>query len=69
MKTKYNNLHGWVITYNEYTQLFDAVKRENYTSLFSGPRKDVLSSDDINTLILLIEKTNGNKSKLNKLIK
>lgn len=63
-----NNLYNWIFHFNPITNKWNAVKRENYNELFSGNSGNVLKSDDINTLIYLIKKTDGNKEKLNNLI-
>jgi hypothetical protein len=68
---KNENLYGWVFTFNPYTQVWNAAKSENYTLMFSATSKNskkVLKSKDINTLIELIIKTDGEPAKLNKLV-
>jgi hypothetical protein len=67
-RRKYKNLDNWVIHYNVYTDQFEAATRDSYTKLFSGPREDLLRSSSIQTLIEIIEKTNGDKKKLKKLV-
>lgn len=52
------NLHGWVITYNGYTENYIACKRDDYYKLFSNS-KDLLKSKSFDTLRELIEKTDG----------
>ena len=66
---RYDNLHGWYITYNQYTDKFCAAKSENKEELASGNKGNVICSSSINTLIEIIEKTDGDKEKLNNLIK
>lgn len=66
------NLYNWVFNYNPYTKLWNATKREYYALLFSATSKNsnlVLKSKDINTLIELITKTDGESNKIKKLIK
>lgn len=63
------NLHDWLFHYNIYTNKWEAVKRDNYSELFSGDKGNVLKSSRIETLIELISKTNGDKAKLNNLVK
>ena len=53
------NLHKWVFAYNGTTEVWDAVKKENYFDLTNN-RENVLSSASISSLISLIEKTDGN---------
>jgi len=65
---RYKNLHGWVIIYNQYTDTFYAAKRENYASLTNGG-PGVLKSKEINTLFELIDRTDGDEKKINKLLK
>lgn len=63
-------LHNWVFHYNHYTDLWNAVRREDYTLLFSNLKSDkVLKSKHIETLVELICLTDGKESKLNKILK
>lgn len=65
-----DNTHDWVFHKNTYTKKWHAVKRENYAMLFSNisdPR--VLKRSSIHTLEELINKTNGDVNKINKLLK
>ena len=61
------HLHDWVFHYNHYTQKWDATTRENQNALFNDNSNGVLSSKDIWTLIEIINRTNGNKVKIQKL--
>lgn len=63
------NLHGWYFTYNYYTDKWSAAKSENKEQLASGDKGGVLRSSSIHTLIELVYKTNGDKNKINKLLK
>ena len=63
------NLYGWVFTFNPYEDKWYATPRDNYFALFNGKNEDVLSSKDITTLMVLVNKTNGNKNKINDLVK
>ena len=65
----YQNLHNWVFMYNKYTDTWKTTTRDNYHSLTNDSSYGVLSSKDINTLIDIIEKTNGDSLKIEKLIK
>lgn len=61
------NLYGWVFVYNPYTELWNAARREDYTLLYTATSKKspkVLRSKDVNTLIELIIKTNGEPQKV-----
>ena len=63
-------LQGWVFTYNSYSKVWMCATRENYSLLFNDfTNKKVLRSRNLNTLIELVIKTEGNESKLKKLIK
>lgn len=67
---RYKNLSNWVIVYNQHTDQFRATKRENYNELFNDNNSPlVLRSNTFNTLAELIELTNGDKDKINQLIK
>ena len=62
-------LDGWVFVYNTYTNKWMASKRDNYYDLFSNISSDkVLKSSNINTLIEIIIKTQGEKTKIKKLL-
>lgn len=62
-------LEGWVFVYNTYTNKWMASKRDNYYDLFSNISSDkVLKSSNINTLIEIIIKTQGEKTKIKKLL-
>lgn len=55
-------IHGYVFTYNDYTKRWYAVKREDYSLLFSDIKnKKVIKSDKIETLIEVIIKGIHNK--------
>ena len=61
------HIYDWVFHFNIYTERWEAAKRENYHQLFSGGN-DVIRSSDINTLISIISKTNGEPAKLKQLL-
>lgn len=66
------NLYGWAFNYNPHTQNWRAIKREHYTEMFSKTEDEngpMLVSRDIQTLIDLIVRTNGEKESIDKLIK
>jgi hypothetical protein len=63
------NLYDWIFRFNPYDNKWYATKRENYNELFSNNKSgDVLSSSEINTLVEIIKKTNGNSAKISKLL-
>lgn len=67
MKEVFND---WVFHFNPYSQMWNAAKRENYNDLFNNASsKNVITSSKIDTLIHLIQITDGNISKMNKLAK
>lgn len=66
----YKNLHNWIIGYNEYTDTFQAVTKDNYFALANGTNNiQILKAKRIEVLIDIIEKTNGDRIKLAKLVK
>lgn len=64
------NLYGWIFSFNPYTQYWYAAKREDYFKLFSNQAdKSILKSKEITTLEFLINKFDGNLSRINLFIK
>jgi hypothetical protein len=61
-------LYNWLFHYNPFTHKWDAFTREDYLDYFNGKKKPV-SSSNINTLIEIIGKTNGDITKLDNLTK
>lgn len=67
MKEVFND---WVFRFNPYTKNWYAATRENYRKLQNDiGNKEVISSSKIETLIDLINRTDGDISKMNKLAK
>ena len=65
-----NNLYDWVFRFNPMDQKWYATKRDNYNDLFSNINSEhIIKSGSINTLIEIINKTDGNKTKIKKLLK
>lgn len=62
-----DNITDWVFHFNIHTEKWEAAKRENYNELFSGDEGNVIKSSSVDTLIQLIEKTDGDVDKLRKL--
>jgi hypothetical protein len=60
------HMYDWVFHFNPYASMWHATTRDNYPSLFNGG-KNILKSSSIDTLISLINKTNGDEKKLNRL--
>lgn len=64
------NLTGWVFVYNEYTEYWQAARREDYNLLWNAMDSNkVLRSKKFETLIEIIIKTEGNLSKIKKILK
>ena len=65
-----NKVAGWIFTYNEYTKNWQAATRENSSMLFNDMMNSkVLKSPSFNTLIDIIIRTQGDPTKLKKLVK
>lgn len=64
-----SNLYGWIFHYNHFTAAWSAARREDYNDLFSNRKStNVLSSSKIETLVEIICRTNGDASKISKLL-
>ena len=61
-------LYNWVFTYNPYIKKYMAAPRDHVRELFNGDEGHVLMSTSMQTLELIIMKTNGDKTKLKKLV-
>ena len=69
-----SKLYGWLFTYNPYTKMYYAAKRDDYFALFSSANtrendSSVLKSKEISTLEYIICKTDGDIIKIKKLLK
>lgn len=64
-----NVLYGWVFTYNPFTSNWRACKRDNYLKLFDAPETEFIRSKNLDTLISLVIKTQGEEEKIKKLVK
>lgn len=63
-------LSGWVFMYNEYTNNWQAAKREDAKLLYNDINNEkVLKSRSLETLFYIIRSTQGNKTKIKNLIK
>ena len=62
MKNK-ENLYDWLFHYNPYRKVWVAFKREDYQEYFNNKNHGIASSS-VNTLVEIIEKTNGDTEKL-----
>lgn len=50
------HLTDWIFHWNSYTDMWEAVKREYYTELFSGNKGNVIKAGRIQDLIEVINK-------------
>lgn len=63
------NLYDWIFHFNPYEKIWSAVKRDNYNELFNNYKSNkVLKSKNINTLQEIINKTDGEKDKIEKIL-
>ena len=63
------HLYDWIFNYNPYKKEWRAVKREDYSLLFSAINSNqIIRSSDLNTLVEIISATNGDTTKLKNLI-
>lgn len=68
-KMSYRKLSGWVFIYNELAGYWQATTRENARMLYNDSQNEkVLKSKNINTLFEIIIRTDGDKTKIKKLI-
>lgn len=62
-------LTNWIFTYNDFTSQWQATTRDNYELLFNDrTNSKVLRSKDLDSLIALIRKTEGNPAKIKRLV-
>lgn len=65
-----SNVHNWLFHKNEYTGRWYAAKRDDIHLMFNDIQNPkVLSSTNPDTLVEIINKTDGNPELLNKLTK
>jgi len=62
------NLYDWLFHYNHYTNVWNAFKRDDLNKYFNGELSEILSSKKHSTLVDIIERTNGDKNKIKKLL-
>lgn len=62
-----SHMADWIINYNDASDTWRAVTRDNQVQLFNGG-KDIISSKSLDTLITILNKTNGEKYKIKNLI-
>ena len=63
-------LINWVFIFNPFTKLWNAVPRDKYLEFWSDhDHADVIKSSKIETLLALLQKTEGDGSKIHKVVK
>lgn len=62
-------LQDWVFHYNEYRERWEATKRDSYNELWNGDEGNIIRSKNVDTLISLIIRGEGDIAKINKLVK
>lgn len=61
--------YHFVFHYNAYSKLWSAIPRDSYNDYWNDTNHpDIIRSTEINTLMDLLYKTDGNKNKLEQLI-
>jgi hypothetical protein len=60
-------LYDWLFHYNPFTHKWNAFRREDYSAYFNGEKKPI-SSKDLDTLVELIGRTDGDDKKISKLL-
>lgn len=61
-------LYGYVFHFSNYTGLWNAIPRDQYNQYWDNSKTDgVLRSKSIETLVEIIQKTNGSKSLIEQL--
>jgi hypothetical protein len=62
-------LNGWVFHFNPFTKNWVAINRNDYLEYWNNHKsKKVIKSSSIQTLVELIIKTDGDITKINKLV-
>lgn len=60
-------LYEWVFHYNNYTELWNAFQRKDYTQYFNDPNDPamtVIRSREIKTLVDILLRINGDETKI-----
>jgi hypothetical protein len=61
-------LHNWVFVFNPFKQLWNAMPREHYNDYWNNSKHpSIIKSSSIKTLLEVLHKTQGDKTKLDKL--
>lgn len=62
-----STLNEWIFHFNPHRKVWEAATRSNYNQIFSGG-EDVLRSSKIETLVEIVNKTDGDKDKIEELL-
>ncbi len=62
-----NTTYSWIF-HQRLDGVWESVKREHYHEIWNGNRQHVLSSSNLDTLIEIVRKTDGDPDKINQLI-
>jgi hypothetical protein len=68
-KMKNSDLYNWLFHYNPHTEVWNGFHREDYNAYWNGkePKYAILRSKDIDIIKEIINKTGGEKERLNEL--
>jgi hypothetical protein len=61
------HMYDWVINYNPFTGNWQAAHRDDVNALFND-RSKVIESNEIMTLIEILNKTNGEQAQIDRLL-
>lgn len=68
LDVKYKFMQDWVFNFNPFTGLWNAFPRNSYNEYWNNHEiEGVLRSKDINTILFLLQKSNGNVEVINKI--
>lgn len=66
LDVKYKFMQDWIFNFNPYTGLWNAFPRNSYNEYWNNYELGgVLRSKDINTILFLLQKSNGNVEVIN----
>ena len=64
-----DSLYDWLFHYNPYAKSWTAFKRDDINKYFNGELENPITSKKHSTLVEIIEKTEGDQTKIKKLLK
>ena len=64
-----DSLYDWLFHYSPYTKSWTAFKRDDINKYFNGDLENLITSKKHSTLVEIIEKTEGDQTKIKKLLK